>query len=342
MRRLTWPTAAYTTDEAVIAFNDPRFVTLDERAFASLAFDHAFADGASLRTRFYYDQYRFDGQYPYEYVDPEIPVTLNRDEVQSQSAGGEVQASRRFGGRHRVTAGAEVRRDFELDQKNFDVEPAAIYVDSRESGGFFGLYAQDEIRLAKQLILNAGIRYDEFSTFGGTLNPRLALIFEASPATTLKVLYGQAFRAPNAYENFYASGINKRNPDLGPETIQASELVVEQRLGRNWRASASLFHNGIRDLIGYREDPADGLFFFDNLDRIVARGIEIEAEAHWDSGLQGRASYSHTDARNTGGDTDHHLSNSPEHLGPGGGDLREPSRRWRWRRAPAAGRPTSP
>lgn len=311
-RRKTWPTAAYSVGDDVIAFNDRRFFTRDERAFTSLAFDRAIPEG-SFRARAYADQYHFDGQYPYESFDPELPVTLNRDEVRSRSVGGEMQVSRTVLGKHRVTAGAEVRRDFQLDQKNFDVEPATIYIDSHESGGFFSVYAQDEFRLSKDLILNAGVRYDDFTTFGGTVNPRAALIYQASEATTLKLLYGRAFRAPNAYENFYESSINKRNPDLGPETIHASELVVEQRLGRSWRASASIFYNDIRDLIGYREDPEDGLFFFDNLDRVVARGAEVEAEAQWVSGVQGRASYTYTRAEDTG--TGRRLSNSPVHLG---------------------------
>ncbi|HET9225424.1 MAG TPA: TonB-dependent receptor, partial [Thermoanaerobaculia bacterium] len=152
-----------------------------------------------------------------------------------------------------------------------------------------------------------------FTTFGCTVNPRAALIYHASEATTFKLLYGQAFRAPNAFENFYESSFNKLNPELGPETIESSELVVEQRLGRNWRASASVFYNDIRDLIGYREDPEDGLFFFDNLDRVVARGAEVEAQAQWAGGVQGRASYTYTQTEDSA--TGERLSNSPEHLG---------------------------
>lgn len=312
-RRKTWPTGAYSVDDEVIAFNDPRFFTLDERAFASLRLERDLGDGSNVLARAYYDRYSFDGQYPYAGLDPLDPVTLNQDVVRSESAGGEVQASRVFGGRHRVTAGAEVRRDFRLDQENFDVDPAAAYLDSRESGGFFSVYAQDELRLSERLLLNAGVRYDHFESFGGTVNPRAALIYQSSEATTFKLLYGRAFRAPNAYENFYESSINRRNPDLGPETIRSWELVCEQRLGRNWRATVSLFYNDVQDLIGYREEPEGGVFFFDNLDAVSVQGGEIEAEAQWASGLRGRASYTHTRAEDAA--TGLRLSNSPEHLG---------------------------
>lgn len=312
-RRKTWPTGAYSVDDAVIVFNDPRFFTVDERAFASLAFERELASGASLLTRAYYDRFRYEGQFPYDYLDPLYPVTLNLDRTQSNSVGGEVQASRTFLGKHRVTAGAEVRRDFHLDQKNFDADPPAVYIDSHESGGFFSLYAQDEVRVSEKLILNGGVRYDRFTTFGETVNPRAAMIYQISKETTFKLLYGQAFRAPNAYESFYESAIDKRNPGLGPETIHSYELVCEQQLDRHWRTTLSVFYNDVRDLIGYREDPEDGLFFFDNLDTIVAKGGEIEAEAQWPGGVSGRASYTYTRTEDTG--TGLRLSNSPEHLG---------------------------
>lgn len=312
-RQKTWPTAAYSVDDAVVVFNDPRFFSVDERAFASLKLEHAFAKESAIQARVYYDRYRFDGQYPYDYLDSIDPVTLNQDIVRSESMGGEVQASKTFLGKHRVTVGAEARRDFQLDQKNIDVDPPLTYIDSHESGSFFGVYAQDEIQVLKNLILNGGVRYDHFSTFGDTVNPRAALIYQAWKTTTFKLLYGQAFRAPNAYESFYESAINKRNPSLGPETIRSYELVCEQWLGKHWRAAVSVFYNDIRDLIGYREDPADGVFFFDNLDAVVAKGGEIEAEAQWANGLHGRASYTHTLAEDT--TTGLRLNNSPAHLG---------------------------
>jgi iron complex outermembrane receptor protein len=114
-------------------------------------------------------------------------------------------------------------------------------------------------------------------------------------------------------ENFYESTVNKRNPNLGPETIRSYELVYEQQLNQNWRTTASLFYNDIKDLIGYREDLNDGLFYFDNLDAVVAKGAEFEVEGRWASGLLGRASYTFTQTEDDA--TGERLNNSPEHLG---------------------------
>ena len=311
-RQKTWPTAAYASDAAKTIFNDPRFHTVDERGFANLKFQHAFESGWEATARVYYDHYRFEGQYPYDYLDPLQPVFLNRDVGQSESVGAELQLSRSFLEKHRLTAGAEVRYDFQLDQKNFDVQPPTTYLDANESASFFSLFAQDEFQVFRQLILNAGIRYDHFTTFGDAVNPRAALIYHPWEPTSFKFLYGQAFRAPNAYENFYQSTTNKRNPGLGPENIRSYELVYEQQVGRHWRGSASLFYNDIQDLIGYRRDPADDRYYFDNVDAVVAQGGELEVEGRWAQGWSGRASYTFTRTEDSAG---RRLSNSPEHLG---------------------------
>ena len=83
-------------------------------------------------------------------------------------------------------------------------------------------------------LLNAGVRYDHYSTFGGTTNPRAAQIYRAADKTTLKLLYGNAFSAPDVYEtisqtsgSFYDDNL-KQAP---PEHIQSLEARVEQGTG---------------------------------------------------------------------------------------------------------------
>ena len=251
--------------------------------------------------------------YPFDYFDPLHPVTLNQDSAQAQSVGALVQVSKTFFEKHRITGGSDMRYDLQLDQKNADLNPPATYLDSRESGSFFGFFAQDEFQMLQNLILNAGVRYDQFSTFGGTVNPRAALIYQPWQPTTFKFIYGQAFRAPNAYEEYYESTDTERNPSLNPETIRSYELVYEQRISQHWQGNVSLFLNDIHNLIHLEQDPASGLSYFANADSVQAQGAEFEISAHWASGLRGRASYTYAHTEYTA--TGDRLSNSPEHLG---------------------------
>jgi iron complex outermembrane receptor protein len=176
------------------------------------------------------------------------------------------------------------------------------------------VYIQDEYQIFDALILNAGVRHDEYSTFGSTTNPRLALIYSPLEKTTLKFLYGEAFRAPNAFEFFYHDGLEtqKPNPDLEPERITTYELVLEQYLGSHLHGIINGFYYETEDLINLMLDPDDGLLVFDNVDEVEAMGVELELEGKWNSGFEGRASYSFQEAKNR--KTDQLITNSPKHL----------------------------
>ena len=117
------------------------------------------------------------------------------------------------------------------------------------------MYAQDEVALLPHLTFQAGVRYDHYESFGGTTNPRLALIYNPWRDTTLKFLYGTAFRAPSFNERFFQGIGFKTNPGLQPETITTYELILEQYFGAHLRGTASAFYYDLKNLISQRTDP---------------------------------------------------------------------------------------
>ena len=132
-------------------------------------------------------------------------------------------------------------------------------------------------------------------------------------STTFKLLYGRAFRAPNPFEQYYVSATSfKTNPSLQPETITTYEAVVEQQFGQHIRGIASFYRNDISDLISQRLDPSDGRIFFDNVDAVKAKGMELTVEGKWPTGLEGRVSYALQEARDKA--TDQILTNSPSNM----------------------------
>jgi iron complex outermembrane receptor protein len=140
----------------------------------------------------------------------------------------------------------------------------------------------------------------------------LALIYNL-PKTSIKLLYGEAFRAPNAFEQFYSSSqAYKANPHLKPEYIKTYELVVERYLGDHLRAAASGYYYKIDDLITQTEDPSDNRLIFKNQDSVEAKGLELDLEGKWASGWEGRLSYALQKAED--GKTGKRMTNSPQHL----------------------------
>ena len=307
-RKKQVPTAAFGS-----VFNDNRHNTIDERTYVDFSYQHEFANQLNLKARLYYDRYYYRGQYPFDYAGVGIPpFTLNQDVTQTDWWGAELTATKRFFDRHKVTVGAEYRDQFRQYQANRDVEPPATYIEDKRDSSFIAGYLQDEWAITDHLTLNAGFRHDHYSTFGGTTNPRVGLI-STWGKTTVKVLYGKAFRAPNPFEQFYADSSEfKTNLNLRPEKITTYELILEQYLGNHIRGLASLYQYDISGLITQKTDPVDGLLFFNNAEDITAHGMELMLEGKWPMGLEGRVSYALQ--TNHSEQTARLLSNSPQHL----------------------------
>ena len=118
------------------------------------------------------------------------------------------------------------------------------------------LLAQDEWSLFRDLILTAGGRYDHYSNFGGTFNPRASLVWSASAQSVVKLLYGRAFRTPTIIE-LKSNGTYAPlgNPNLKPVTLDMLELAFDHRYSHGtW--GASLFGYQQHHLVETMPDPA--------------------------------------------------------------------------------------
>jgi outer membrane receptor for ferrienterochelin and colicins len=299
------PTAAFGT-----VFDDRRTRTWDERSFVDVRAEHAFGPSLTLFGRAHYDHAYYHGDYATDYP----PVTLNRDIGDGAWWGVETFALYSGLARHTVIAGAEFQDDAKQDQRNYDVDPAASYLDLHNRGHRWAVFAQDEYRVAKNVILNLGLRHDALPGLSGRDSPRVALIYNPSTATSVKLLFGRAFRPPNQYERFYATNypVQRPNPDLRPETIETYEIVVDNAIGRDLRATAYLFEYRIEDLISYVTDPVDGSQQYRNAGDIESRGVEFELAGRFGERVTGRVSYSFANTRNV--DVGAPLTNSPRHL----------------------------
>jgi len=153
-----------------------------------------------------------------------------------------------------------------------------IYMLDQDRELYF-LTLQDEWELAADWEFTAGVRYDHYSDFGGTFNPRLALVWQTQHNLTTKLLYGEAFRAPS-FQELYAinNPIVLGNADLDPEKIQTTEIAFDYRPNFDWQLMANLFYYQSEDLITYIPNN-DGTSVAQNARNQDGYGAEFEA--HW-------------------------------------------------------------
>ncbi len=300
-RDKTIPTAPWGAE-----FNNPATETRDDIGYLDLKYERDF-DSWQIKSRVYYDYYQYRGSY-------QLPADINKDDANGERWGTDLQLACNHFKNHHLILGGEFVDYFRQDQITYNVQPYTSYLDDKRNSQNWAFYIQDEFRIVDSLLINIGVRYDYYNTFGDTINPRAALIYQPLPMTALKFVYGSAFRAPTAYELYYNDGniSMKSNPALRPETIDTYELIYEQYFESRLRLTAVLFSNTIKDMISLERDSSDGLDVFRNVDRLETRGAELELEKQWNSGWKALISYTcqKTENRQTGEEA----TNSPHHL----------------------------
>lgn len=171
-------------------------------------------------------------------------------------------------------------------------DPSTNFV-SEEERRFWAVYSELLYDIKKDLRLSAGVRYDHYSDFGGVLNPRLGAAWEANTHNTLKLMYGEAFRAPT-----FAELYNKNNPalvgnpDLNPERVKTLELNVQNSSINNLEVALSIFRSTIDDIIS----TADATYV--NQGKTTTRGLEAELKYNMHRGSYIAANYTYQNPKN--------------------------------------------
>ncbi|GAA0891910.1 TonB-dependent receptor [Fulvivirga kasyanovii] len=165
-----------------------------------------------------------------------------------------------------------------------------------------GVFVQDRHIINDNLRVTFGARLDSYNDFGSSINPRGAIVYNTPFKSTLKAMYGQAFRAPNYLElHDQYNPVDYGNTELEAEEIQTFELAYIQNLSK-FSATVTYFHNTIKNLIFLNPaaPPVDapnnplGVPSFYNLEEDVnTSGIEVAAILKPVESLSFTATYTH-------------------------------------------------
>ncbi|MHB0984511.1 MAG: TonB-dependent receptor plug domain-containing protein [Sulfuricella sp.] len=208
------------------------------------------------------------------------------------------------------------------ESKNFTLvgfvpSPLGSVVDVSDSAPFLRphsrrvnhVYVQDEWAFARDWYLTAGVRHDQYSDFGGTTNPRLALVWETAYNLTSKLLYGRAFRPPSFAELYNINNpVGVGNPNLKPETNESVELAFAWQPAPTLQTNLSLFRYRMKDILRFVQNP-DATITAQNAGEQTGQGLEVELA--WEASGSLRLSGNYAQQRSIDTATDQDAGNAP-------------------------------
>ena len=292
-RRIRIPTGSFGS-----IFGDRRNFYDDQRGMLEARFEPKLGDKVELMVRAHGDFYLYRAEYRYDEDDPAPFEQRSFEDYQGIWGGAEARLVYSPTDAVRLSLGGEagihptVRID--ASQREFDGSTTTL-LDTNPTYQVYAAYLLGDARIASWLRINAGARLDIWRLAEGaddfvSVNPRLAIILQPTQRDNIKIMGGRAFRAPSAYEYFYADGgvttlpSNCCGSQLQPETFYQGEIEYSHRFDDEWSALLSVHALYAQDFIGTLPVPAQpDLVYFGNIseDQISVGGdVEVRREFH--------------------------------------------------------------
>jgi outer membrane receptor for ferrienterochelin and colicin len=304
---------------------DPRTEQTDSRGSLELKAEPQWSETLRTLTRVHVNHYRFDGGYARAPEDG----GLERDTFRGSWVGAEQRIELQPSPVFKLTLGGEGQLHFEVRERASD--QTGSFLDDKRPYQVGAAYALVDLKPSERWRVSAGARLDAYSTFGSSLNPRVALIAKPYARGNTKLMLGKAFRAPSVYELYYNDGGTTQvpSPNIGPESIYSAELEHGHRFSPAISATAAVFCNYARNLVTTegQGDQSDPLRYVNARAPIATLGAEVGLRRDWRQGYMLSLSYGIQRSRFLSGDTLSSLlafekspdfrrvANSPEHLG---------------------------
>lgn len=221
-----------------------------------------------------------------------------------------------FGEVYRVTE----TKNFALGPDGTIISPGSPIVDVSDTPFVFlpersrenlHIYIQDVWQALQDWEITAGLRYDRYSDFGSTLNPRLAVVWSRSLNSTFKFMYSEAFRAPSFANLFNANNpLALGNPELSPETITMLESSYNYS-STHLQFSANIFSYRWKDVINFVPDLSSSVSRAQNQGIYEGKGFELETRWMPTPDFNVTVNYSYQDSVNS--ETKERLIIAPKH-----------------------------
>lgn len=160
-------------------------------------------------------------------------------------------------------------------------------------------FAQFDWNPTSKMNAIGALRYDYYSENKlHHVSPKVGMMYKMKHAS-LRASYAKGFRAPTLkelYMDFYMGGFMMiyGNPDLKPE-ISHNFNVAAEYTGNNCNFTLMVFYNRVGNRISMAMNHAkDGMVYMNMGSLQLVSGIDANAAASWDNGLEASVSYVYT------------------------------------------------
>ena len=261
--------------------NDPDNTTREENVLATAFADVKFAEAWTARAVLGGQDRRFVAESPRAGRATAFTVVKNRRAVldaQTTYTGAE---------RQRITGGVTAESNHTRNTGFGDIN---------KKQGLLAVFVQDEISPVDDVYLTAGLRDDDFDTFGrATTGRATAAWLVAQRAVKLRGSYGTAFRSPSFLDLYGQSAFYVGNPKLRPERARGWDAGADWYLAnKRGTLSATWFETDFTNLIASTANFRS----VENIQRARTRGAELAAQTTLPGAIEVRASFTYLEAQN--------------------------------------------
>jgi vitamin B12 transporter len=261
--------------------NDPDNTTREENVLATAFADLKFAEAWTARAVLGGQDRRFVAESPRAGRATAFTVVKNRRAVldtQTTYTGAE---------RQRITAGVTAEANHTRNTGFGDIN---------QKQGLLAVFVQDELSPVDDVYLTAGLRDDDFDTFGrATTGRATAAWLVAKRAVKVRGSYGTAFRSPSFLDLYGQSAFYVGNPRLRPERARGWDAGADWYLAnKRGTLSATWFETDFTNLIASTANFRS----VENIQRARTRGAELAAQTTGPGAIEVRASYTYLEAQN--------------------------------------------
>jgi outer membrane receptor for ferrienterochelin and colicins len=150
--------------------------------------------------------------------------------------------------------------------------------DSTREMNNYNFFILDDVKINKHFSVIGGIRYDNYSSVGGSFSPKVSFMYSKGKFN-YRATYSYGFRVPSIKEQYYDFDLGfisvKGNKSLRPEHSKYTSLSVEYSHKRN-NASVNFYFNRVDNMIHdvLLANTTNG-YTYVNLNKVNIGGMDI-------------------------------------------------------------------